>query len=90
MDSVVGTPAYMAPEQYRSEPVDARTDQFSFCITLYEALTGERPFHGKTFDELMDATVGGKITTAARERELPAWLRRVVLRGLESDPAQPP
>ena len=87
IDSVVGTPAYMAPEQYRSEPVDARTDQFSFCITLYEALTGERPFRGKTFDELMDATVAGKITTAAREGALPAWLRRVVRRGLESEPA---
>jgi tetratricopeptide (TPR) repeat protein len=88
MDAVVGTPAYMAPEQYRSEPVDARTDQFSFCVTLYEALTGERPFRGATFEELMAAAIAGKITTAQREGALPSWLRRVVLRGLEIEPAR--
>jgi tetratricopeptide (TPR) repeat protein len=87
LGAVIGTPAYMAPEQYKGDRVDARSDQFSFCVTLYEALTGERPFHGRTFDELMAATVAGRITTAPRQGELPAWLRRVVLRGLEVDPA---
>jgi tetratricopeptide (TPR) repeat protein len=88
MDAVVGTPAYMAPEQYTGDPVDARTDQFSFCVTLYEALTGERPFRGKSFEAVMDATLSGTFTQAGRHGEVPAWLRRVVLRGLEVDPAK--
>ena len=41
--AVVGTPAYMAPEQFRREPLDARADQFSFCVALHEALYGQRP-----------------------------------------------
>ncbi len=45
-DTVVGTPAYMAPEQYYGDPLDARTDQYAFCVTLWEALVGEPPFDG--------------------------------------------
>jgi len=45
-DTVVGTPAYMAPEQYVGDPLDARTDQYAFCVALWEALVGEPPFAG--------------------------------------------
>ena len=45
--AIAGTPAYMSPEQLRGEPVDARSDQWSFCVTAVEVLTGERPVDGK-------------------------------------------
>jgi tetratricopeptide (TPR) repeat protein/predicted Ser/Thr protein kinase len=50
---VIGTPAYMAPEQHRCEPIDARADQFSFCVSLWEALAGERPFAGGSSEEIL-------------------------------------
>ncbi|HEY7375739.1 MAG TPA: serine/threonine-protein kinase, partial [Polyangia bacterium] len=51
--AIMGTPAYMAPEQITGEATDARTDQFSFCVTLWEALHGERPFFGESLMGLL-------------------------------------
>ncbi len=76
---VVGTPAYMAPEQLLGQAVDARTDQFSFCVALYEALRGERPFEVADLADLSSAAVEVRL----RDGEVPGWLRRILARGLQ-------
>lgn len=57
--SVAGTLRYMAPEQLRGSAIDARTDQFSWCVCLFEALYGQHPFVGETAAEIAQATVDG-------------------------------
>ena len=86
--AVIGTPAYMAPEQLVGGHVDARTDQFSFCVALYEALYGERPFAGKNLAELEAEVAAGRVRPPpARTRSrVPASLRAIVLRGLSVRP----
>ena len=84
--AALGTPAYMSPEQFRDERTDARTDQFSFCVALYEALYDERPFPGGSFQELSAAVCGGRVSEAPAEKQVPAWLREALLRGLRRDP----
>ena len=83
---MLGTPAYMAPEQFRGQATDAKTDQFSFCVALYEALYGERPFHGSSFGALSDAVMKGAVREPAPGRDVPAGIRQAVLRGLSVDP----
>jgi serine/threonine-protein kinase len=84
--ALVGTPAYMAPEQFAGEKTDARTDQFAFCIALYEALYGERPFEGDSVVSLMTSVVSGTIRAEPAGSQVPARLRKILLRGLEPDP----
>jgi tRNA A-37 threonylcarbamoyl transferase component Bud32 len=86
--SIVGTPVYMSPEQLRAEPVDARADQYSFCVALYEALYGERPFHGETFASLRAAVLAGRPRPVPAASVVPARLRAVLLRGLAVDRAR--
>ena len=87
--AIMGTPAYMSPEQHLGLPTDARTDQFSFCVGLYEALYGTPPFPADTMASLAMAVVGGKVAEAPRESQarVPPWLRKVLLKGLSADPA---
>ncbi len=82
---VMGTPAYMAPEQHRSPSVDPRADQFAFCVALYEAVFGRRPFAGRTAQELAAAAIAQKFEPVPAAA-VPGWLRRVVVRGLAAAP----
>jgi tetratricopeptide (TPR) repeat protein/predicted Ser/Thr protein kinase len=85
---VLGTPAYMAPEQHRDAPIDARADQFAYCVTLYEAVYGERPFAGRIASEVMAAAMARAVRPPPQGSKVPRWLRRVILRGLAPDPAE--
>jgi formylglycine-generating enzyme required for sulfatase activity len=85
---VLGTPAYMAPEQFKGDPAGARTDQFSFCVALYEALHGERPFQGQGVISLSFNITEGELRPPPNTGNIPAWVRRPILRGLRPDPKQ--
>ncbi|MBX7080219.1 MAG: serine/threonine-protein kinase [Nannocystaceae bacterium] len=76
-----GTPRYMAPEQLRGGPATPRSDQFAWCVALYEALHGEPPFAGSSAPALLDAIMAGP--PRAGRRRLSPVLRRVLSRGLE-------
>ncbi len=84
VSSIAGTPAYMAPEQAASSTIDARADQYSFCISLWEGLCGERPTDAET------RTAGGAgrlLDSGERKRgDAPAWLLRAVARGFSAAP----
>ena len=82
-----GTPIYMSPEQLGAGEVDARSDQFSFCVALYEALHGHRPFAGATMFAILGQIVAGAIEPAPGEARLPARLRRALRIGLAPEPA---
>jgi hypothetical protein len=78
-----GTPAYMAPEHWRGHPPDVRSDQYSFCVALLEALEGRRP------EEVEEASPSHPPDPVSlRRRTLPARLSRVLARGLAVDPTQ--
>ena len=64
--ALMGTPAYMAPEQFQGRPTDARTDVFAFCVALYEHLHGERPFAGETLVTLAAEVTAGRVREAPR------------------------
>jgi tetratricopeptide (TPR) repeat protein len=83
---VVGTPGYIAPEQYERAPPDPRADQFSFCVALYEELCGHLPFDGDGEDALRNATLAGRVRPFDREAKVPAHVARAILRGLSVDP----
>ena len=94
-DAIIGTPAYMAPEQVANGACDDRADQFSFGVTFYEALWRQRPY------EVTDTVDGDAIMTIADKRkspqrsiaaepprhsDVPNWVQRIVMRALSHDP----
>jgi len=83
--TIMGTPRYMAPEQFRGEQSDPRTDVFSFAAALDEALCGEAAFAGKTYTVRQAAVLGGEFREPTG---LPVWIKAVLRRGLQLDPEE--
>lgn len=83
--AILGTPAYMSAEQFRGEPATPRSDQFAFCVVVWEALCGQRPYVGETMGGLLTAVESGAIT-ATRGVQIPRRLRKVLVRGLSPWP----
>ncbi|HEY8378895.1 MAG TPA: tetratricopeptide repeat protein [Nannocystis sp.] len=86
--AILGTPSYMAPEQWQGKEADAAADQFGWSVMAWELLYGERPFAGETMAALAAAVTGGIRRPPPRDRHVPGWLRKVVERGLAVDPRQ--
>lgn len=89
MGTVVGTPAYMAPEQFEGAVVTAKSDQFSFCVAVWEALTTQRPFSGSTIRELQDALRANERRAPPTSAvAVPQRVLDVIDRGLSRNSAQ--
>ena len=82
-----GTPAFMAPEQHRGAATDPRTDQFAFCVSLYEALYGERPFRGESMADLERAKLVG-LPKPPPGSGVPRWILSVLRKGTAPTPGQ--
>ncbi|MBL8721871.1 MAG: tetratricopeptide repeat protein [Myxococcales bacterium] len=85
--ALVGTPAYMALEQLEGKPVDARSDQFSFAIALFEALFGERPYAGANPHALRES-MRARALRPGRRKGVPTRVRNALRRALDPDPEQ--
>jgi serine/threonine protein kinase len=84
--TVLGTPRYMPPEQLTGPDIDARADQFSFCVALHEALYGEHPLPGSTSVSMLEK--GDKALPPPDNTRVPTNINKAVARGLERDRAK--
>ncbi|MEM6993151.1 MAG: serine/threonine-protein kinase, partial [Myxococcota bacterium] len=84
---LIGTTPYMAPELIEGGPADAASDQFAFCVALYESLYGHRPFVGDTNALVSQSITGGRIQAPRDDHGVPDWVQQAILRGLSKDPA---
>ncbi|MEM7156636.1 MAG: serine/threonine-protein kinase [Myxococcota bacterium] len=83
---VLGTPRFMSPEQHEGAVPDARTDQYSFCVALWQGLTGEMPFGGETIEELVEAKRAGAPSWPSRAPAVPRRMVEALRRGLAVAP----
>ena len=87
--SIVGTFAYMSPEQIEEKEVDARSDIFAYGILLYQMVTGELPFGGRTVTEMLSSIVQRNPEPIAKYRsDAPPGLEQVIFRALEKNPRE--
>ncbi|MCA9648617.1 MAG: protein kinase [Myxococcales bacterium] len=84
--AIMGTPAYMSPEQITGRPVGPAADQFSFCVALFEALFGRRPFSGASFIELSERITFAEVLPPMEIRDLPRPLWHAIAKGLAKAP----
>ena len=84
-DRIVGTPAYMAPEVLRGRPASPRSDQFSFCVSVWEALFGGRPFAAHTVVGMRRAVEARRLVRPSRT-SVPSTIVDALMRGLDPDP----
>jgi tetratricopeptide (TPR) repeat protein/predicted Ser/Thr protein kinase len=84
---MMGTPAYMSLEQFEAGAIDATTDQFSFCVALFEALYGIRPYDGETVLQIVDTMRAGKINLPPRSAKVPSRFYKILCRGLAANAA---
>jgi eukaryotic-like serine/threonine-protein kinase len=86
--SILGTPAYMAPEQHLGRPTGPATDQFAFCVALHEALHGERPFEGAIAAVLAHNVTSGIVRRPSSDGKVPPRVMRIIARGLSVEPTE--
>ncbi len=84
--SIIGTPQYMAPEQFEGKEADARADIWAFGAVLYEMVTGQKAFQGKSYGSLVGSILSTEPAPMAVAPFTPAWLERLVRRCLAKDP----
>ncbi len=85
--TLIGTPAYMAPEQHDGREADAQSDQFAFFVTLFEALAKKRPFAGESRNQLR-ASIAKGVDSAALPEAIPERVRSLILKGLSEKPTR--
>ena len=85
--AIMGTPAFMSPEQHQGRLADARSDQFSFCVALYVGLYNQPPFAGETLIELGMSVTTGDLRPPPADTGVPAWVFAALQTGLATNPA---
>lgn len=83
---VMGTPRYMAPEQHAAKPTDARTDQFSFAVAVWEAVYGQHPFSDESYSSLRESVLAARVRPPPDARDVPDRIRRALERGFAHEP----
>ena len=86
--AMLGTPAYMSLEGLHGRPTDFRSDEFSFCVALYEAFYGVRPFEGATPGALAVEIEQNRVLPPPKDTKVPRRIHQLVLKGLRAEPLE--